>query len=63
MAFIAYGRNEQVCLVTELAAGRSDRIGPRSERTGQCAKLVGIKRDRKRRNEIDELASGYPFRA
>ena len=61
MTFIAHGGNEQMRLIADLAAGRRNRIGARSQRTGQRAKFVGIKRDRKRRDEIDELASGDPF--
>src|SRR5262249_57503868 len=47
LAFIAHGGNEQMCLISDLATGRSNRISPWRERTGQCTKLVGVKRDRK----------------
>src|SRR5690349_993470 len=61
MASVSNGGNEQVCLVSDLAPRRRDRIGAWRKRSGQCAQLFGVESNRKSRNQIDQLSADDPF--
>ena len=61
MAFVTHRRNQQVRLIADFAPGRGDRIGARRKRPRQRTQFLGIERDRKRRDEIDELTANDPF--
>src|SRR4051794_15476768 len=60
MGFITYGRDQQMRLVTDLAARGGNGIGPRRQGARESRELLSGQRGGKGLHEIDQLASLNP---